>query len=126
MGLGRSLRHRVCSHLVVVLVVLGAVARRRSGLWQVTQADFTFAGCATVTLCPTDDIAGLAHEAWVEITTRKAALPFDDEHDVVVEVYSSWYELFRALREVAKNCRLARVSGRTATPPSSSRFLPAP
>lgn len=89
--------------VVVILIALAAVARHRSGLWQVTQADFTFAGCATVTMCPTDDVAGLAHQAWVEITTRKAALPFDEEHDVVIEVYNSWYELFRALRELAKN-----------------------
>lgn len=89
--------------VLVVIVVLGVLARRRGGRWQLTQADFTFAGCATVTMCPTDDVAGLAHQAWVEITTRKAALPFDEEHDVVVEVYNSWYELFRALRELAKN-----------------------
>jgi len=89
--------------IVAVLVVVGVVARHRAGRWQLTQADFTFAGCATVTMCPTDDVAGLAHQAWVEITTRKAALPFDEDHDVVVEVYNSWYELFRALRELAKN-----------------------
>lgn len=89
--------------VLVVIVVLGVLARRRGGRWELTQADFTFAGCATVTMCPTDDVVGLAHQAWVEITTRKAALPFNEEYDVVVEVYNSWYELFRALRELAKN-----------------------
>jgi hypothetical protein len=89
--------------ILAALVILGVIVRRRHGMWQLTQADFTFAGCATVTLCPTDDVAGLAHQAWVEITTRKAALPFDEEHDVIVEVYNSWFELFRALRELAKN-----------------------
>lgn len=89
--------------IVIALLALGALARGRSGRWQVTQADFTFAGCASMTICPTDDVAGLAHQAWVELTTRKAALPFDEENDVIVEVYNSWYELFRALRELAKN-----------------------
>ena len=89
--------------VVLALVILGWVIRRSTGGWQMTSADFNFAGCATVTMCPTDDVAGLAHQAWVEITTRKAALPFDDKNDVVVEVYNSWYELFRALRELAKN-----------------------
>lgn len=89
--------------LVVLIVVLGLVAHRRSGRWQVTSANFAFAGCATVTICPTDDVALLAHQAWVEITTRKAALPFDEEHDVIAEIYNSWYELFRALRELSKN-----------------------
>jgi hypothetical protein len=89
--------------IVVGLIILIAVVRHRSADWEVTSADFNFAGCATVTVCPTDDIAGLAHQAWVEITTRRAVLPFDDENDVVVEIYNSWYELFRALRDLAKN-----------------------
>ena len=93
----------VLAILLAALFTFGMVARRHAGAWQLTQADFTFAGCASVTLCPTDDVARLAHQAWVEITTRKAALPFDDEHDVVIEVYNSWYELFRTLRELAKN-----------------------
>jgi hypothetical protein len=93
----------VLAVVVGVLAALDVVVRRRHGLWQLTQTDFSFAGCATVTMCPTDDVAGLAHQAWVEITTRKAALPFDEEHDVIVEVYNSWFELFRALREAAKS-----------------------
>ena len=93
----------VLAIFLAALFVLGIFARRHAGVWQLTQADFTFAGCASVTLCPTDDVARLAHQAWVEITTRKAALPFDDDHDLVLEVYNSWYELFRSLRELAKN-----------------------
>lgn len=89
--------------VVAALVVLVAAVPRRSGGGQLSSLDFNFAGCAAVTMCPTDDVAGLAHEARAEVTTRKAALPFDDENDVVVEVYNSWYELFRALRELAKS-----------------------
>jgi hypothetical protein len=89
--------------LLAVVVALGTVAHRRSGRWQVTSANFAFAGCATVTICPTDDVALLAHQAWVEITTRKAAIPFDEVHDVIAEIYDSWYELFGALRELSKN-----------------------
>jgi hypothetical protein len=88
--------------LLVALIALGLLRHRRGG-WEVTSADFAFAGCATVTVCPTDVVAGLAHQAWVEITTRKAAIPFDEREDVIVEVYNSWYELFRAFRELAKN-----------------------
>jgi hypothetical protein len=89
--------------VLALLVVLGVLAHRSAARWQLTQADFTFAGCATVTMCPTDDVVGLAHQAWVEITTRKAAIPFDEEFDVVTEVYDSWYELFQALRDLAKS-----------------------
>jgi hypothetical protein len=37
------------------------------------------------------------------LTTRKAAIPFDREHDVIAEVYDSWYQLFKSLRELEKN-----------------------
>lgn len=88
--------------LIALLVIAGAVGRRRSKGWKVTSADFTFAGCATVTMCPTDDVARLAHQAWIEITTRKASIPFDDDNDLIVEVYNSWYALFKALRDLSK------------------------
>jgi hypothetical protein len=89
--------------MLAALFILGTLVRRSHDMWQLTQVDSTFAGCATVIMCPTDDVAGLARQAWVGIRTRKVALPFDEEHDVIVEVYNSWYELFRALRELAKN-----------------------
>lgn len=88
--------------ILLAVFILFLALRHRSRPWALTQADFTFAGCASFTVCPTDDVAGLAHQAWVEIKTRKAALPFDDQYDVVVEIYNSWYELFRAIRELAK------------------------
>jgi hypothetical protein len=89
--------------ILAVLIALSVLAHRSAARWRLTQADFTFAGCATVTMCPTDDVVGLAHQAWVEITTRKAAIPLDEEYDVVIEVYDSWYELFQALRDLAKS-----------------------
>lgn len=89
--------------VLAVLIALGALAHRSAARWRLTQADFTFAGCATVTMCPTDDVVGLAHQAWVEITTRKAAIPFNEDYDVVTEIYDSWYELFQALRDLAKS-----------------------
>jgi hypothetical protein len=48
-------------------------------------------------------VAKVAHNAWVEISSRKGAIPFDPDYDVIVEVYNSWYELFRALRDLAKS-----------------------
>jgi len=32
--------------------------------------------------------------------TRKAALPIDVEHDVIVEIYDSWYALFGRVRQL--------------------------
>ncbi len=44
----------------------------------------------------------LAYALWVELGTRKAALPFDDEYDVISEVYDSWYAFFGIARELMR------------------------
>ena len=46
--------------------------------------------------------AELAHEAYVELITRKAALKFDEENDVLTEIYDSWYELFGEVRRLTR------------------------
>lgn len=50
----------------------------------------------------------IAHKIYVELITRKAAIPFDEENDVIYEVYDSWYSLFRVIRKEMKN-----ISGET-------------
>jgi len=42
----------------------------------------------------------LAWRLYVHLKTRKAALPFDNDNDVVVEVYDSLYELFQITRDL--------------------------
>lgn len=55
-----------------------------------------------VEICPDHEIRRVAYQAWVEIQTRKAGLLFDDEHDVIAEIYDSWYQLFGVLRALSK------------------------
>ncbi len=45
----------------------------------------------------------LAYMIWVELKTRKIALDFDEENDVIVEIYDSWYEAFKLIREYIKD-----------------------
>lgn len=44
----------------------------------------------------------IAYKLWVEISTRKSGIPFDEENDVIIEVYNSWYEFFKIARELMK------------------------
>ncbi|MEG1506797.1 MAG: hypothetical protein RR478_04815 [Bacilli bacterium] len=44
----------------------------------------------------------IAHQAWTELITRKLALPFDEENDVIVEIYNSWYSIYNQFREIIK------------------------
>ncbi len=42
----------------------------------------------------------IAWKTYVQLKSRKAALPFDEDYDLVEEVYSSLYELFKINREL--------------------------
>jgi len=47
-------------------------------------------------------VKNLAHKVWIELSTRKIALPFDEDNDVIVEVYDSWYKVFEKFRDILK------------------------
>jgi hypothetical protein len=62
--------------------------------------DITLGGIGKVELRPNLEDIQVAHRIWVELITRKAALPIDPEHDVIVEIYDSWYALFLRVRQL--------------------------
>ena len=94
--------------LVVVFVAMKCLiptssrshSRRK---WKAVEANIGLGNIGNVKICPDEDIACIAHQAWVEIMTRKAGLPFDERNDVIVEVYNSWYELFKELRHLLRS-----------------------
>ena len=45
----------------------------------------------------------IAYKSWVEMNTRKIGLEIDEENDVIVEVYNSWYQFFDIIRDSIKN-----------------------
>ncbi len=45
----------------------------------------------------------VANRIYIELVTRKAAIPLDEDHDVIKEVYDSWYALFGIIRNEIKN-----------------------
>lgn len=51
----------------------------------------------------------VAYKLWVELSTRKIGIPFDEEHDVIVQVYDSWYEFFKIAREILKEIPAERI-----------------
>lgn len=69
-------------------------------------------------IVPDHENAQVAHEAYVELATRKAAVRFDEEHDSIDEIYDSWYALFGQFRlltrglsahEIRVNAELRRL-----------------
>lgn len=44
----------------------------------------------------------IANRIYIELVTRKAAQDFEEGKDVIKEVYDSWYDLFKIIREEIK------------------------
>ena len=103
--------------LAAAALLLGVIWRYRDVLdsWEAVSADVNFADLGKVTIRPNRDDIQIAHRAWVELATRKAGLPFDPNHDIVVEVYDSWYELFGRLRDLASQCPATKIRSDTNT-----------
>lgn len=72
-------------------------------------------GSGKVTLKPNHEDLQIAYGLWVELQTRKLGLRFDEEHDVVIEVYNSWYEFFRITRDLIKSVPIAKIRAREST-----------
>jgi len=44
----------------------------------------------------------IAYKMWVELSTRKVGLKVDPDHDVIIEIYESWYNFFGVMRDLLK------------------------
>jgi len=51
----------------------------------------------------------VAYAIWVELSTRKIGLPIDLDHDVISEIYDSWYEFFGVTRDLIKSVPASRI-----------------
>ncbi len=51
----------------------------------------------------------IAYKIWVELSTRKAGLPIDENTDVIIEIYNSWYSLFGIIRELMKDIPISKI-----------------
>lgn len=59
-------------------------------------------GDTTVSFKPNRTDRQIAYAIWVELSTRKIGLAIDPEHDVISEVYDSWYSFFGVTRDLIK------------------------
>lgn len=49
-----------------------------------------------------EKIRMFANSLYIELTTRKASIPIDEDTDVIEEIYNSWYKLFCVIRDELK------------------------
>lgn len=93
--------------LVGVVILVACIAYRRHASqgreWNATEVEINVPGGGKVKICPNYEVARLAHQAWTELRTRKVALPFDENGDVISEVYDSWYAAFGEIRKIIRS-----------------------
>jgi hypothetical protein len=105
-------------HLWLFLLIVGALvllflARRyltdfRGPSWEIDQAEVG-AGAGKITLKPNMIDRQVAYAIWVELSTRKIGLPIDLDHDVIAEVYESWFQFFTITRDLLKTIPVGKV-----------------
>lgn len=87
--------------LIVFMTLMGLRWwRQHRRRYRIVDLEIPLGGIGKVRLQPVFEDIQIAHRIWVELATRKAALPIDPEHDVIIEVYNSWYALFGKVREL--------------------------
>lgn len=67
-------------------------------------------GIGSITITNNKEVAKIAHNAYIEIITRKVGLKFEDDKDVIVEVYDSWYAMFGIIRNLTKDIEMNKYN----------------
>lgn len=55
------------------------------------------------------ELRDFSKRIYIELITRKAAIAFDEDNDVIIEIYDSWYKLFSIIREELKNLPINNI-----------------
>jgi hypothetical protein len=96
--------------LAVAIVLWRLFAPSFFPSFEIDQAEFGL-GDQKVVIRPNDMDRTVAYKVWVELSTRKIGLPLDPDHDVIIEVYDSWYAFFAVTRELIKEIPVRKVRG---------------
>lgn len=90
----------LCLLLAVVLIyMLIKHIIRKNSLKSIKIEEATIGiGNNSITIRYDESIKEIAYKIWIELTTRKIGIKFDENYDVISEVYDSWYEAFKVIR----------------------------
>jgi len=88
--------------LVIIIVLWKLYTKNKTSEWEIDEARLGI-GKNSLKLKPNRDDKQIAYKIWIELNTRKIGLKIDEDDDVLVEVYNSWYEFFKITRELLKD-----------------------
>lgn len=94
--------------IIVLLVILLVIILSRKGCFSWfnrydMEVEISGAPKVKVKVERNNENLFIANRIYIELTTRKAAILFDEENDAIDEVYDSWYKLFGIIRDEIKN-----------------------
>lgn len=91
--------------IVIAVIVLVFMCFNHNRFWKnsidIEEYEFGF-GNQKISITPNYQTIQIAYKLWVELNTRKLGLPIDEENDVILEIYDSWYAFFGIARELIK------------------------
>ena len=67
-------------------------------------------GNSSITIKFDSRIKEIAYKIWIELTTRKIGIKFNEEFDVINEVYDSWYEAFKVIRLLLEEIPVDKIN----------------
>jgi hypothetical protein len=104
---GISLWVVVAAVVIVLLILIFRLitTKFRSDI----ELEINLGNVGKVKMKPNNEVKQIAHQAWVELSTRKAGLRIDKDNDVIKDVYDSWYNLFGEIRELARNVPASKL-----------------
>lgn len=85
--------------LFLVLTIIVQIRRHKKYKVRSVSINIPFQ-LGNITYEPTEQDRIIAWKLYAQLMTRKAALIFDEDHDIIVEVYDSLYELFSISRNL--------------------------
>lgn len=92
--------------VIIITLILLAVYIKRSFSkwfrWHEMQVEISGTPKLVYKVERNSDNLYIANRIYIELTTRKAAIPIDENNDVIEEVYDSWYKLFGIIRDEIK------------------------
>ena len=91
--------------IIVIIFILAFVLRHyfsRMFRWQSMEVEISGTPKMTFKVERNYENLYIANRIYIELTTRKAAIPIDEENDTIEEIYNSWYKLFGIIRDEIK------------------------
>lgn len=88
--------------LIIGIILLLRYLRSRK--FPIVEMEVVISGSPSAKFKATRDDSNIyiANRIYIELITRKAALPFDEQNDVIKEIYDSWSKLFNIIRDEIK------------------------